>query len=304
MSSWIPFLSKSNGFNPDKFEKDLKYISSSILSNEKALVRYNRVKSQYKTNLLYYTIGIYLSYFAYVYISNEYSFKNLLVHELVIILIFPFLIAALYYLIDYFYTSLIVRKEKKLEFLKLKHQEKIDELKESTNFHKANELLARFSTGEDLQQLEKEAGEVLEKRRKYLQLIHEGESQSEALKKLNLGNGDGKTKALYDSVLNKLLGEDEMDANHRYALICENCFQHNGLAPPGMLPLYVKYICPKCGVLNGEDKPSSENLLLQAPDETNILEYSHEEKPDVAVATAVPEDTKDDQAESNSLGSI
>ncbi|GME95692.1 hypothetical protein B5S29_g591 [[Candida] boidinii] len=298
MSSWIPFLGKSSGFNADKFEKDLKSISSSILSNEKSLVRYKRVKTQYKTNLLYYTIGIYLSYFAYVYISNDYSFKNLLVHELAIILLFPLLITALYYLIEYFYTSLIVRKEKKLEFLKSKHQEKIDELKESTNFHKTNELLARFSTGEDLQQLEKEAGEVVEKRRKYLQLIHEGESQSEALKKLNLGNGDGKTKALYESVLNKLLGEDEMDANHRYALICENCFQHNGLAPPGVLPLYVKYICPNCGLLNGEDEPSSENLLLQAPDESNMVEYDEEEKPDVIAETTVAEDVKDIQAES------
>lgn len=58
----------------------------------------------------------------------------------------------------------------------------------------------------------------------------------------------------YDKILDIIVGEDEYSPKSRYALICNNCRRHNGLAQPGELPQYVIYICPQCGFRNGTEK--------------------------------------------------
>lgn len=50
-----------------------------------------------------------------------------------------------------------------------------------------------------------------------------------------------------DRVLDLIIGEEAPGT--KYALICEKCFQHNGLALEEELET-LKYICPRCGHLN------------------------------------------------------
>ncbi|GMM38698.1 hypothetical protein DASC09_060370 [Saccharomycopsis crataegensis] len=59
------------------------------------------------------------------------------------------------------------------------------------------------------------------------------------------------------SVFEMLVGKDELSPSSRYALICINCFTHNGLAPPRYLPNQVKFICCNCGTVNN---PNAGNL--------------------------------------------
>ncbi|KAF3910404.1 hypothetical protein ABW20_dc0103650 [Dactylellina cionopaga] len=64
----------------------------------------------------------------------------------------------------------------------------------------------------------------------------------------------------YDRFLDVLLGEDEMSAKNRFALICSNCNQVNGLAPPGTSNIEdIRYICGRCGAENG--KPRVQELI-------------------------------------------
>ncbi|KAK6357879.1 hypothetical protein TWF730_007236 [Orbilia blumenaviensis] len=70
----------------------------------------------------------------------------------------------------------------------------------------------------------------------------------------------------YDRFLDVLLGEDEMSAKNRYALICANCRQVNGLAPPGTTNTEdVRYICGRCGAENG--KPAVKELIGKVAEE-------------------------------------
>lgn len=64
----------------------------------------------------------------------------------------------------------------------------------------------------------------------------------------------------YDRILDVIVGEDEYSPKARYALICENCRNHNGLAQPGELPEYVVYICPHCGFRNGHEKHKKRHI--------------------------------------------
>ncbi|KZP08388.1 hypothetical protein FIBSPDRAFT_803056 [Athelia psychrophila] len=59
-------------------------------------------------------------------------------------------------------------------------------------------------------------------------------------------------KQWYDKVADALLGDDESPTSvsaSRYALICEKCFNHNGLVKESMWE-DAQYVCPKCGHFN------------------------------------------------------
>lgn len=61
-------------------------------------------------------------------------------------------------------------------------------------------------------------------------------------------------RSFQDRLLDILVGSDYSETiESRYALICAGCFKHNGLASPGCTePHKVPYICPQCGLFNGE----------------------------------------------------
>lgn len=56
-----------------------------------------------------------------------------------------------------------------------------------------------------------------------------------------------KTPNWMDRLMDALIGDDSR--NQKYALICQQCFSHNGLAAPEAFPS-LKYKCPNCGFLN------------------------------------------------------
>jgi len=60
----------------------------------------------------------------------------------------------------------------------------------------------------------------------------------------------------YDRILDVILGEDEMSAKARFALICKNCRMVNGLAPPGTRSLedMDQWGCARCGTMNGRKR--------------------------------------------------
>ncbi|KAG8982471.1 hypothetical protein FRB90_006766 [Tulasnella sp. 427] len=64
-------------------------------------------------------------------------------------------------------------------------------------------------------------------------------------------------KQWFDKIADALLGDDGDSANTRFALICENCFNHNGLVRETEFD-DMKYVCPKCGHFNRSPKQKRE----------------------------------------------
>ncbi|CAA7269821.1 unnamed protein product [Cyclocybe aegerita] len=59
-------------------------------------------------------------------------------------------------------------------------------------------------------------------------------------------------KQWYDKLADAILGDDDSSVaspSSRYALICERCFNHNGLVKENMWE-DAQYVCPKCGHFN------------------------------------------------------
>ncbi|KAJ3125888.1 hypothetical protein HK098_008139 [Nowakowskiella sp. JEL0407] len=114
----------------------------------------------------------------------------------------------------------------------------------------------------------------------------------------NTGNGgDGGDRTWLDKVFEALIGDmTERQQDQQYALICENCFTHNGLVPPTQYYNAV-YKCTKCDHLNNKSRrpliPTPPNirpeinlytpstpqpLLLNNADSTSagVIESAHE----------------------------
>lgn len=246
------FLFKSKAFDPTQFENDLKKITFKITTNEKKLRKLKSQKQYYQRIIPLYLTSGYVVYFSFLYKMDK-IFEGLNILYLILI---PIISGLIYYAFLTLYNYMINNKESYIELLKEQHNEKLTSLKEKTNFDKTKDLLARFSDGEDLKQLEEEANEVQKKKAEYWKLIQSGDKNKiiEDLKHQSNHN-----TGFYDTLMNSLLGENELSPDKRYALICSNCFAHNGLASPGKMAKDVKYICPKCGFLNNDDTKKDKN---------------------------------------------
>lgn len=261
------FLFGTKRFDPDQFENDLKKITSQISNNEKKLRKLKSQKKHYKKIIPLYLTSAYCIYFSILYQRGTITeSKNVL-----FLVAIPLIIGLFYYAFLSLYDYLINNKESHIEYLKNEHGEKLNLLKEKTNFDKTKDLLARFSNGEDLQEMEKEANEINRKKAEYMKLIQSGEQGKilEDLQKHQTNNS-----GFYDHFLTALLGENEMSPDKRYALICGQCFTHNGLAPPGQLASQVKYRCPRCGFFNGANQLGDTATL---PSEKPEEKLEHEE---------------------------
>ncbi|KAJ1923118.1 hypothetical protein IWQ60_006089 [Tieghemiomyces parasiticus] len=56
------------------------------------------------------------------------------------------------------------------------------------------------------------------------------------------------SRAWYDKLVDKIVGDEGPET--KYALVCRNCFAHNGLVLPDEIQ-HTQYVCPKCGYFNG-----------------------------------------------------
>ncbi|GMG20226.1 unnamed protein product [Ambrosiozyma monospora] len=300
------FGSSTKQFSPDQFEKDLKNLSHRITGTEKRIVSLRANKSYYSKVLPVYISCLYLLFVSYVYFIKHNRWTN---NHILVAVLSPALSFSTYYLLLYTLNYLISTNDLALNGLRDQHREKLDELKEQTNFYKTNELLTRFSNGEDFKELELQAREIEKKKQEYLKLIKEGKLPNPS--KLAAANGDGSDggNKIYDGFLKFMLGEDELSADARYALICCNCFQHNGLAPPNVLPQKVKYICPKCGFLNGnEEEEKKEKVpVVDGNEKSNsVAKISNKksiDKPETQVTDDDDLDEIDDTNESATSGS-
>lgn len=245
-------------FDPDKFEKELRNLSRSITKNERQLKVWGGRRVYYTKVLPMYVVSIYVAMLISAYLLGK-------LHDKRIAIMFgcsPFACGILLHVTKKLLDYMIARKQNRTQQLKEEYQEKLDYLKEKTNFDRTKELLVRYSGGEDIRDLEKEVNETKMKRQQMMKKIEDEQAETEKL----MQNGEKRTPK-YDGLLDMVLGQDEMSPDRRYALICKNCHQHNGLAPPGQLPEDVQYICPRCGVMNGTAKEVGKNG--DKPDDKN-----------------------------------
>ncbi|EAZ63036.2 predicted protein [Scheffersomyces stipitis CBS 6054] len=268
------------GFDPDSFEKELTSVTESISSTNQQISRLRLRSRSIRRSLAIYSLIVYVGIISYDYTSlpsqvvgpDKLSAAFALVR--VVRILFDFLIRS---------------RENKLKWLKKKHKEKIEELKKITNFTTTEKLLNKYGdTPKKPSITPNNTNKNITAKPKQLPATANvakppaGQLSQQELNKLNLNITPRDVvapthtpqfqqnkqpqhpqqqksvapirRSIQDRLLDMLIGsENNESVESRYALICYNCFTHNGLAPPGTSdPATVVYICMKCGVMNGE----------------------------------------------------
>ena len=225
--------------------------------------------------------------------------------HLLILVLYPIISVLVIRLTRFLFQFFIDSRSKYLKTLEKNHKKKIEELKEITNFNKTNELINKYDRSarprtpqqQSIQQPQfqkptqniKQAQPQINNRQEAL--------KQKALRELNLpkqpnqlGNFAPQSqiqqqpqaispvsarpitpshRTIQDRLLDILIGSDNSESvEQRYALICYNCFAHNGLAPPNTDdPVNIKYQCWKCGKMNGK------GMLFEGgdPDSVNMI---------------------------------
>lgn len=173
---------------------------------------------------------------------------------------------------------LIRSSDARLDVLNNERQEKIEELKRKTNFYSTQALLKRFEnsdadgtfedepsfdqshSGQSSVQHSPSAKAAAQAAQAHTQTAPQSPSAPNALQDTSKFAFQPYVPRWYDRILDVLVGEDEMSPKNRYALICANCRNHNGLAQYGESPESVVYICPHCGFKNGHPKKTTSRV--------------------------------------------
>lgn len=296
-------LFRSEGFDPEAYERELTALNKEINS---VLVQKRRIKQQRRlvivrvesTLIIVYLLIMYYNYltapatvgknFIQRFVRSQSRYQ--LLFYVVVPVVGYLLVQAIYGL----YTFLYKKKEKQLDTLQKKLKKKIEDLKKITNFETTNNLLNKYGTlvGATSTGVVNSATEAKNRKKSPPKPTKAGVEQKKPVNSLPVDPKQAppnpqaapQTRAVSDRLLDILIGSENNElVEDRYALICRNCYTHNGLAPPGSKdPFSVVYLCPRCGFLNGE-KTSIEKSIKEdiregikedVKEDSNVIEES------------------------------
>lgn len=304
-------------FDPALFEKELGAIAQEISQTRNKMTVLGKRRRSSRKNIISYPGIIYTSWVIYRYsvaLRNLgiYSqgqtrlgvfFKGQLVHTLLAIASVPIFIALVSYLVDRVFCYLIESQNKKLNVLVKKHKNKIQDLKNLSNYNTTNQLLEKYDDKPKSVQVQCENQPPLKlPQKKKLKPKSRASGPIDASKDFqsSLSSAFKPPKSIQDRVLDYIIGSDHNESvESRYALICVNCYTHNGLAAPGSTnPLETTYICRNCGFINGLQHLKVTNLrsVLPTVASENVSQSALENSVEGESASKEPSDTKEGKA--------
>lgn len=275
-------------FDPNVFEKELSSIAQEISRTRNKMTVLGKRRRTLRKNIISYPVILYLSWIIYRYNVASYNlgplhsghsrlgifFRGQLNLDLARIAAIPVLIAVISFLVNWFFRYLIEGQNKKLDTLVNKHKSKIEELKKLSNYNTTNLLLEKYgdkpSKPGRVQNIKKPSIPPPKQKMEKVKASVPNDANKKKTEQSSRPVPDVKpTKSIQDRLLDYIIGSDHNESiESRYALICANCYTHNGLAPPGSTnPLQTTYICRNCGFINGLNVGESTNSINSSPPE-------------------------------------
>ncbi|KAI0628609.1 hypothetical protein C8Q77DRAFT_1147010 [Trametes polyzona] len=195
--------------------------------------------------------------------------------EAVPVFVGPIVILFIRRIVQIWYTRIGDAEEKALVKLRKQQREKIEEVKQKTNYYSMRNLIERYEGGPGPTPPETPAGlrrrvppqaqppQIQQPVPQTPQRNPQGPPQTPVIRTMSPGLKQQLSpspqrplppprKQWFDKLADAILGDDDSSttgAASRYALICQKCFAHNGLVKESMWE-DAQYVCPKCGYFN------------------------------------------------------
>lgn len=232
--------------DPASFERDLRELARQITTNERYSSRLQlRYLSVRRLLAVYSWIG-YAIWLAVVAVSARRGERPSWL-KLASVPVVPGTIILVLRLLSHYQRFFTARQEAYVAKLRERHELKIEQLKEATNFEATHLLLRKFGDGEDYDMMVEEEKQLVQQQQQRLEELRRQQERGE----FDVGAASAaKHRTWSDRLMDMVLGDDANDPLNRYALICARCKAHNGLAPPGKTPPEIEYVCPLCGFRN------------------------------------------------------
>lgn len=260
------FLGKQD-FDLQTFEKELTSLSTRVQKTQSRIAGLRKTKLSVNNCVTYYVATFYILWMSYKIFMiktgspNQMSwivllYKAILSHTSFSIG-FPILAVCMRYLLDHLFDQTIKRQEHILRSSLEVRRSKLTELKKKTNFDATQGIIDRFDSSTSLGQ-EKPAlstnSAVIQSQKPRSPGVSSKIPGQDTPESQTKPSQTQSRRTLQDRLLDYIIGSDHNESvENRYALICERCFTHNGLAPPNCVdPAKVLFICRRCGCLNGQ----------------------------------------------------
>lgn len=243
-----------------RYTDDLSQITTEIHELDRKLRTSQQVMDYLQSELTYYGSGLTISVFAYSYWRWDGNWFGLAAS----------VAASLVLLVLIKYTAYKAgqwnrnRQSRKLAKLRASHQEKLERLKEETNYHATSSIIQRFSQGED----QSEDAMILmdeELRNKYKELSQLKEELAHFKQDDRLQDKKERDK-WFDKVINALAGGDTVNKMF-LPIICPECKVQTGVYHLGNLAF--KYVCPQCGCSIDTSKGQASKQLEKQAEEVS-----------------------------------
>ncbi|CDO71067.1 hypothetical protein BN946_scf184844.g71 [Trametes cinnabarina] len=318
MGLFSGWFSKSK---PEDYEQELARLAQDI---QKRQTHLSEIRLRERRATLLFSVYAILSWIIYTSMWYKDFLPTLTTHsrnsqfertaEAVPVFVGPIVILFIRRIVQIWYTRKGDAEEKALVKLRKEQRDKIEEVKQKTNYYSMRNLIERYEGGPVPTPASPQTPAGLRQRippqlpqsvpqtpRQNLQVVP---PQTPVTRTLSPGLQQQLSpspqrplppprKQWYDKLADAILGDDDSTvsgAASRYALICQKCFAHNGLVKESMWE-DAQYVCPKCGYFN----PSARSLRelkqgkkSQSPDGRPSIagqQPQHEEKPPVTPQT-------------------
>lgn len=259
------------GFDPSSYEREFSMLSTQISETQARIQRLQKLRATVKRHALVILFALYLVVTAYkVATVPKNTVGRNTIHRFVasqtpltlfvLFVVYPSVLVLLLKTINGLFAWLIHSNNKWEDKLRRLRLSKIEELKRLTNYNTTNELLEKYDTEANL----RKAKQLREKEERERQMANTKAQVKPGpkTKKVDPKVADLQRPGVSDKIFDLLIGsENNESVEKRYALICANCYTHNGLAAPNCKdPRTVKYMCMRCGFMNGVGEKNLESL--------------------------------------------
>ncbi|KIY64447.1 hypothetical protein CYLTODRAFT_401875 [Cylindrobasidium torrendii FP15055 ss-10] len=253
---WLSWFSKPKD---DDYESILSNLARDVDKRKSKLadIRSREQRTQFAITL--YTVSAYVLYVVLWYMRSlppligmgirvtrdaEKALKG------VFVLVGPVLIFALRRVVQIWYSRKGNAEERQLQSALKLQRTKVEEIKKKTNYYETRELLQRYDESPSSPLLP--PGTPVRKGPRQSMVPQTPGSPAQNLPSASASPQAPQTvqgRQWFDKLADAMLGQDEAADAARYALICEECFAHNGLVKESAWD-EVQYVCPKCQHFN------------------------------------------------------
>ncbi|CDO92204.1 unnamed protein product [Kluyveromyces dobzhanskii CBS 2104] len=247
-----------------RYNKDLSLITNKIHDYETKSRGIEEKAKKVRAATTYYYLTLLMCIIAYVYL--KYRPASAVLSTIIGLA----LLICLRIAITRFYMLLSKKYESRLSALRSLHQDKMEELKQKTNFYYTNSLIQRFSSGEsgsdDMMLLMDDEVKMKHEQLEKLKLELDQLRKDETPKKQDF---EAREK-WFDKALGLLAGGDDLKSlQPSMSLIsCSQCKKSFGCYSVVGVPF--RYVCPNCGFKASTDTERPEALNNSRTDAQDV----------------------------------